>query len=79
MSDFYCDIWNRTIKYKHKMNYLNTGLHRDLSISVVNRYCVENSTILQFEDLLKNTLVIIIKRLDFFLLYVIGNWILINL
>ena len=77
MSDYYCDICDRTIKLKYKKKHLDNRLHRDLSTSVVNRYCVKNPTFLQMEDILKNTFMIIMKGLDFSLLYVIGNWILI--
>ena len=36
---------------KYKKKQLNTRLHRDLSTSVVNRYCVENPTFFQMEDI----------------------------
>ena len=36
MSDYYCDICDRTIKLKNKMKPLNTRLHKNLSTSVVN-------------------------------------------
>ena len=37
------------------MKLLNTRLHRDLSITVVNRFCVKNPTFLQIEDIVKKT------------------------
>ena len=57
------------------MKHLNTRLHRDLSLSVVNRYCVKNPIFLQKQDILKNTFMIITKVLDFFLLCLNGKWI----
>ena len=61
------------------MKHLNTRLHRDLSMTVVSRYCVKNPLFLQIQLILKNTFMIITKVLDFLLLYVNGNWILIRL
>ena len=55
MSGYYCDICDRTLKFKYKMKHLNTRLHRDLSPSVVNRYCVKYPTFLQIEDILEET------------------------
>ena len=79
MSDYYCNICNRTFKMKDKMKHLSTRQHRDLSTSVVNRYCVKNSTFLQKEYISKNTFMIIRKGLDFLFLYVDITWILIIL
>ena len=66
MSDFYCDICDRTIKLKYKMKHLYTRLHRFLSMSVVNRYCVNNPTFLQIEDILKKRVYDYNKRFGFF-------------
>ena len=55
MSDFYCDICDRTNKLKYKMKHLNTRLHREFSMSVVNRYCGKNSTFRQIGDIFKKT------------------------
>ena len=46
MSGYYCDICDKKINLEYKMKHLNTGLHRKLSTSVVNRYCVKKTTVL---------------------------------
>ena len=54
------------------MKNLNTRLHRDLSMSVVNRYCDKNT---KRRYLKKNKFMIILKALHFLFIYVNGNWI----
>ena len=61
------------------MKHLKIRLHRDLSTSVVNKYCVKNPTFLETKYILKNKFRVIKKGLDFLMLYVKGYWTLIIL
>ena len=79
MNEYFYDICNGRNKLQYKMKHLNTRLHKDLSLSVLKRYCVKSPTFLQIEGILKNTFMIVMKGLDILLFYVIGNWILIIL
>ena len=79
MSEYYCDICDRTIKLKYINKHLNTRLHSDLSTSVVNRYYVKNPAFLEIEDIVKKHVYDYKKGLDFLIFYVHGDWILIIL
>ena len=73
MSDFYCDMCDGTIKWKYILKQLTTKFHIDLAMSVVNRYCFINPTILRIEDTLKKHVFDYNKGFGFFFLYVNGN------
>ena len=79
MRDDYCNLCDKTIKLSSKNKYLNTRLHKTLSMSVINRYHVKNSVFLEIEDIFKNTFMIIMKNLDFMLIYLNEICILITL
>ena len=74
MDDFYCNFCDKTNKLKHKKKLLNTKSHMDLSEFVINKYCVQNPELIDIEKYLKNLLVIIIKGLNFTILYASGNY-----
>ena len=66
MSDFHCDICDRTIQLKYKKKQLYTRLHRVLSTSIA-----KNPPFLQLEDTLKKHVYDYRKKdLVFLLLYV---------
>ena len=69
MSEYYCDNCNRTIKLNYKMKHINTRLHRDLSMSAVNRFCFKKPTFLQIADILEKHLYDNNKRFGFFNYY----------
>ena len=72
MGDCYCHVYDRTIKLKNKMKNLKTRLHRDLSKSVVNRYCVKNPAFLEREDVLKKHVHDYNERFEFYI--IICEW-----
>ena len=47
MNDYYCDLCDKTIKLRYKKKHLNTSLHKSLSYSIINRYCVKNPEFFQ--------------------------------
>ena len=67
MSDYYCDICDRIIKFNYKMKHLKTRLRRDLSKSVVIRYCVKNPAFPEIEDILKKHVCDYNERFGFYI------------
>ena len=39
--NYYCEVCDKTLILGYKKRHLNTNSHKDLSMSIVNRYCVE--------------------------------------
>ena len=72
MSDYYCDICKGTIKMKYILKFLTTRLHRDLSTSVVKRYCVKNPTIFSNRRCIKKHFYDYNGKLGFFI--IIYDW-----
>ena len=72
MSDSYCDVYDKTNKLKIKKKHLNTRSHRASFMSMINRYCVKNQQFIKVEYILKNTLMIIKKRFEFY--YILYEW-----
>ena len=68
MSDYYCDVCDKTIKLKCKKKHLNTRLHKSLSHSIINRFCVENPEFLQIENILKKYIRDYSKKFAFFII-----------
>ena len=67
MSDYYCDICDKTIKLRCKKKHLNTTLHKSLSRSIINRYCVKNPEFLQLENILNKYVRDYCKKFAFFI------------
>ena len=40
--NYYCKVCDRTLKLGYKKRQLNTKSHKDLSMSIGNRYCVKD-------------------------------------
>ena len=55
MTEFYCDVCDKTIKSKQKKKHLNTKSHTALSMSVINRYCFNKSRTHQNRKKIKKT------------------------
>ena len=79
MGNYIRDLCDITIELKNQKKHLNTRVHSDFSTSFVKRYFIKNPAFLEIEIMLKSTFMIILKGLNFTLLYVNGNWILITL
>ena len=73
MSDYYCDICDKTSELRYKKKHLKTRLHKSLSYSIINRYCVKNPEFLQIENMLTKYVRDYCKNFEFFLLSVNGN------
>ena len=66
MSDYYCDISDKPIELKFKMKPSYTRLHKDLSTSIVNRYCNRNPPFLEIEDIFKKLVYDYIESFGFY-------------
>ena len=55
MSNYYCDICDKTIKHKSKNKHSNTRLHKSLSMSIINKYHVKNPKFLDIDNIFKKT------------------------
>ena len=67
MSDHYCYTCDKTIKLRCKKKHLNDRLHKSLSYSIINRYCVKNHEFLQIENGLKKYAWDYYKKFAFFI------------
>ena len=68
MSEYYCDLCDKTIKLRCKRKHLNTKLHKSLSYTIINRYCVKNPEFLQIENTLKKYVRDYCKKFAFFII-----------
>ena len=65
---YYCDICDKTIKLRCKKKHLNSSLHKSLSRSFINRYCVKNPDFLQIENILNKYIRDYRKKFNFFII-----------
>ena len=50
---YYCEICDKTLKLRDKKRQLNTKSHKDLSMSIVNRYCVKDPKVDEIKKILR--------------------------
>ena len=74
MSDYYCNLCDKTIKLKHNKKHLNTKSHTALSMSIINRYCVKNPELIEIEEIVKRMSKVIIKGLNCSTMSAYGNY-----
>ena len=52
MNDHYCDVCNKTIKLKNEKKHFATKSHKDLSMCVVDKYCVKDPKFYKIQNIL---------------------------
>ena len=52
MSDYYCDICDKTIKIKSKRKHLKSQHHQTLTNTIISRYHIPNPNFLDIENIL---------------------------
>ena len=53
MGDYYCNACDKSIKLKTMKKHINTKSHADLSMSIINRYCVKHPQLFEIEEIIK--------------------------
>ena len=53
MSEYCCDICDKTIKMKSKKKHLVSKFHKRISYSIINSYFIKNLKFLQIHSILR--------------------------
>ena len=64
--DYYCEVRDKTLKLRYKKRYLNSKSHKDLSMSIVNRYYIKDPKVDEIKKILRNYAKEYSKKFTFF-------------
>ena len=69
MSDFLCELCDKSIKIRSKKRHINSKNHKSLTESIINKYTVKNPSFLHMENILKNFVDEYNKKFEFYLIF----------
>ena len=69
MSNYYCRICDKSIKFSSKNKHLKSNYHKSLSDRIICKYTVKNPNFLQIEDILKNFVDDYNKKFEFYIIF----------
>ena len=66
MGEYFGNLCDKTIKWKHKKKHLNSKSQMDLSESIINNYCVKNPELIEIEKILQKHVFKYNERFEFY-------------
>ena len=67
MSNYYCQLCDKSIKFSSKKKLLNSKYHKSLSDRFICKYTVKNPNFLHIEDIIKNFVNDYNKKFEFYI------------